>query len=68
MTFGQKIHALRVENHLTQEQVSVQIHVSRTCYANYEGGRRIPSYSVIVLLADLYHVSVDYLIRDCNEP
>lgn len=64
MAIGQKLQRLRKMHRFTQEQVSKKIHVSRTCYANYEGGTRKPSYEAIVLLADVYQVSIDYLLRD----
>lgn len=64
MSLGRKMQRLRVQKGLTQQQISEMLHVSRSCYANYEIMKRIPPYPLIILLADYYHVSVDYLIRD----
>lgn len=58
-----RLRALREEADYTQEDVSRQLHVRRQTYSNYETERRTPSIDTIVALAELYHVSVDYLIN-----
>lgn len=64
MTLNEKLRFLRVKQGLTQKQVSEYLHITRSSYCNYETHKRLPSYPLIVLLADFYHVSVDYLVRD----
>ncbi|MCD8106209.1 MAG: helix-turn-helix domain-containing protein [Lachnospiraceae bacterium] len=61
------IRALRRQSHFTQQEVSEQLHIQRSAYCNYENGIRIPPLNVIVRLAELYHVSVDYIIYSKEE-
>ena len=62
-SIGQKMKFLRENRLYTQTQVSDQLHVGRSSYANYENGKREPSVNFLVTLADFYQVTVDYLVR-----
>lgn len=57
-----RIRDLREDADMTQRQVGEAINVPQRTYAYYESGQRmIPPY-VLCALADLYHVSVDYIL------
>ena len=58
----QRIRDLREDADLTQKQVGEAINVPQRTYAYYESGQRMIPPSVLCALADLYHVSVDYLL------
>lgn len=62
-SLGKKLHLLRNGRHLTQEQFSALLHIERAAYSNYETDRRIPSFETLLMIADFYHVPVEYLIR-----
>lgn len=62
-TLGRKLRIMRESNHYTQAQISARLHVERAAYSNYESGRRLPAYDTLLLIADFYKVSTDYLIR-----
>lgn len=66
----QRIRDLREDWDLTQAQVGAAIHIPQRTYAYYESGQRMIPPSVLCALADLYHVSVDYLLgrTDRREP
>lgn len=64
MTLGEKLRFLRDSRNYTQQQLSGYLHLERAAYANYENGRRSPSYQHIVVIADFFGVRTDYLIRD----
>lgn len=59
---GERLRALRKENHMTQQQVADRIGVSSSVLSTYEAEDRHPSYDVLLKLATLYNVSTDYLI------
>lgn len=63
-TLGQKMKLLRDKKHYTQEQISSQLHIGRSSYANYEKDRREPSIAFLITLARFHHVSVDYLVAN----
>lgn len=62
MSFDQKLKALRLENKMTQEYVARKLNVARSTIAGYETKSRQPSHEKLASLANLFHVSVDYLL------
>lgn len=58
----ENLRRLRKDNHLTQQQISRKLNISRQAYSNYETGQRIPDIYTVIHLADLYHVTLEQLI------
>lgn len=56
------MRALRKKANFRQEDVSRLLNIQRQTYSNYENASRTPPLEIIVTLAELYHVSVDYLV------
>lgn len=63
-----RIRNLRHNAGYTQENVSHFLHIQRTTYTNYENGSRTPPLDILISLAELYQVSVDYLVRGVDTP
>lgn len=61
--FFHRIHDLRVDNDLTQQQVADYLMCNRQVYARYERGIREIPVSMLIKLAKLYNVSVDYILE-----
>lgn len=61
-TFGERIKELRQNAGLTQQQLADRIWVSKAAISNYELYERNPSPEILVKLAKVFHVSVDYLL------
>lgn len=59
-----RMRLLRKEAKLTQEEVAKHLHIERQTYSNYENESRTPPLEIVILLADFYHVTVDYLVRE----
>ena len=58
----ERIRNLREDNDYNQTKVAEWLHCSQRTYSYYEtGGHDIPT-SVLIALADLYDVSVDYIL------
>ncbi|MGN1267365.1 MAG: helix-turn-helix transcriptional regulator [Dorea sp.] len=66
MTFDKKLKYLRTENQYTQDYVAKCLNVARSTIAGYETKNRQPSHEKLTALAELFHVSVDYLISDSD--
>lgn len=64
MSFDRKLKELRLENEMTQKYVATCLHVARSTIAGYESKNRQPSHEKLAALANLFHVSVDYLLED----
>ncbi len=58
-----RIRDLREDHDLTQRAVGEAINVPQRTYAYYERGQRMIPPRVLCALADLYGVSVDYLLE-----
>lgn len=60
--FGELLKRLRKKAKLTQKQLGDKLHLSKTMVSYYEHSRRYPPADVLVQMADLFHVSVDYIL------
>lgn len=58
---------LRKQNGFTQKQMAVQLGITISAYGNYELGQRQPTPEMLCKLADIFGVSVDYLLGRENE-
>ena len=63
LTIGERLKDLRVERKLTLEQLAAEVSISKSALGKYESdnGKDISPYSIL-LLADYYGVSCDYLM------
>ena len=52
----------RIQSGKNLAEAAEELFVSKTTLSNWESGRRVPSVEAIEKLADLYGVSVDYLL------
>ena len=59
---GNHIRALRLARSMTQEDFANRINVAKSTVSAYENGSRLPSYDVLVKIADLFHVTTDNLL------
>lgn len=53
---------LRLERNLTQLQLSIALGVAQETISKYEIGVAYPQPSMLIKIADYFHVSVDYLL------
>lgn len=60
------MRALRKKANYRQEDVSRLLNIQRQTYSNYENASRTPPLEIIIALAELYNVSVDYLVCGIN--
>lgn len=57
-----RIKELRLEQARTQVNVSTLIGVEQSYYSKYERGAQSVTLDIVIKLAELYNVSVDYII------
>ena len=53
---------LRKERGLTQVELAKMVNVQQTTVSKWKVGRATPAYPVLLKLAEIYNVSVDYLL------
>lgn len=59
---GNRLRELRISNELTQTEIAEKLNITQSAYSYYEKGVKQPSIYSLVILADLYHTSIDYLV------
>ena len=64
---SERMKELRLEHKLKQTEVAKAVGLSISGYCSYEYGKSDPQTATLVKLAQLYHVSTDYLLG-INEP
>jgi transcriptional regulator with XRE-family HTH domain len=64
MILAAKIIQLRKQANWSQEELAEKMNVSRQSVSKWESTSSIPDLTKIVMLADLFGVSTDYLLRD----
>lgn len=60
--FANHITQLRVINNRSQTETAELLGIAQTTYAGYETGKYEPNIDMLMKIADLYNVSVDYII------
>ena len=65
---GERLLALRKQNGLTQAEAADMLGLSLSAHNRYEYGKREPTASVLIRMADLYGVTIDYLVGRTDEP
>lgn len=60
--FRKNIYELRKLNRFTQREVAQRLGSSQPSYIRYENGSAEPTLENLVKIADLYDVSVDFLL------
>lgn len=63
MYLSTNIKFLRKRRRLTQNDLAEALNINRSSINNYENGTTIPPVSTLIDLSDLFHLSVDTLLR-----
>lgn len=56
------IKLIRVLNDFTQLKVQMDTGISQSAISKYENGETLPTIDNLMLLADYYHTSLDFLM------
>lgn len=62
-SIGERLWELRNQNNLTQEDLAERLMVSRQSISKWELNKTSPDVDKLIQLSELYHVSMDYLIK-----
>lgn len=63
MTFGEKLQALRQSAGMSQDALAERLDVSRQAVSRWERDETMPETDKVVVLADIFGVTTDYLLR-----
>ena len=63
MELGNRIKKYRNELEISQEKLAEQIYVSRQSISNWENDKNYPDINSLIRLSEVFHVSLDILIK-----
>lgn len=67
MTFGKTLKERRSQLDLTQQEVAKKLYISRQTISNWENGKSYPDLDMLIKISDVYHVSIDSLLKGDQE-
>lgn len=63
MELSKQIKKYRTEANLSQEELADKVFVSRQTVSNWENDKNYPDIKSLVLLSEIFHISLDNLIK-----
>ena len=66
MNFNEKLLKLRKEKGLSQEELGMEIQVSRQTVSKWEAGQSYPDFTRLVMLSDFFDMTLDELVKDID--
>lgn len=69
MELKDKLQLLRKQNGYSQEQLADELGIARQTISKWENGQAVPELGGLILLSDLYGVTIDRIVKDddaCN--
>ena len=63
MELGKQIKRYRMEANLSQEELADKVFVSRQTISNWENDKNYPDINSLVLMSEVFHVSLDHLVK-----
>lgn len=68
MTFGEKLFKLRKEKGLSQEALAEKLNTTRQAISKWENGQGFPETEKLLMIGNIFEVSIDYLLKDTAQP
>lgn len=68
LKINERLKQLRTSNNKTQKEIADFLGIHSVSVQRFEYGDRRPSIEKLVLLADFFNVSVDYLLGRTDNP
>lgn len=62
LNFKENLKKLRKEKNISQEQLAEKLNISRQAISKWESGKAYPDIDNLILLRDIFNVSLDELI------
>ena len=63
-----RLKEIRKKRGITQVKLSMDLNISQNSISRYEKGQREPDLATLVLIADYFHISIDYLLGRTENP
>ncbi|MCI9374222.1 MAG: helix-turn-helix transcriptional regulator [Lachnospiraceae bacterium] len=66
MKFNEKLVSIRKKQGLSQEELGMELQVSRQTISKWETGQSYPDFQSLVMLSDYFGMSLDELVKDID--
>ena len=63
-----RLKQLRKERKISQLKLALDLNMNQNSISRYENGQREADYATLILFADYFDVSIDYLLGRTNNP
>lgn len=66
MKFNEKLLSIRKKKGLSQEELGMELQVSRQTISKWEEGQSYPDFQKLVMLSDYFDMTLDELVKDID--
>ena len=66
--FFMRLKLLREQKHMSQLSLAMKLNTTQMSISRYETGKREPDLKTLILIADFFDVSIDYLLERTDNP
>lgn len=63
-----RLKLLRKQKHMSQLSLEMKLNTTQMSISRYETGKREPDLKTLILIADFFDVSIDYLLERTDNP
>ena len=63
-----RLKELREERKISQLKLAMDLNLNQNSISRYENGAREADYKTLIMLADYFNVSIDYLLERTDNP
>ena len=63
-----RLRILRQQKGISQLKLAMDLNMNQNSISRYETGEREADYATLILFADYFDVSIDYLLERTNNP
>ena len=68
LMYYRRLRDLREDHDMTQDELVSKLGMHKTTYTNYEQGKREIPFALVIRLAQMYNVSIDYIAGLADTP
>lgn len=63
-----RLRLLRKQRNISQIKLAIDLDMNQNSISRYENGERQADYQTLIMFADYFNVSIDYLLERTNNP
>ena len=63
-----RLKELRKARGISQQKLAIDLNMNQNSVSRYENGQREADYKTLIMLADYFNVSVDFLLERTDNP